>query len=105
MTKFVSTNWFNLISLLMMLLIGVRTYTYNETTVKSFMLEVKENFMPEIRGAITDLKSVTDKLQSTVTNIDKNQAVDKECINRMKEDITELKIRRNGAYVTRQSNN
>lgn len=99
MTKFVSTNWFNLISLLMMLLIGVRTYTYNETTVKSFMAEVKVNFMPEIRGAITDLKSVTDKLQSTVNGIDKNQAVDKEHMKQLKEDITELKARRN--YVNR----
>lgn len=89
MARFIKTNWFNIISVLVILFTAVRSYTGQEANVKSLFTAVED-----VKRAVADLTEIVDKLSQTVTDLDKSQAVDKECLRNLKEEIAELKARR-----------
>lgn len=88
MAPFIKTNWFNVVSVLIILLTAIRSYTWNESNVRSLQATVVD-----VKCAVTDLTGLVTRLSMSVSDLDKSQAVQKEALNNLKEELRERRSR------------
>ena len=96
MAQFIKTNWFNVVSICIILFTAVRSYTWNEANVKTLQSSVVE-----VKGAVTDLTGLVATLSKSVSDLDKAQAVDKERLNNLNASVSELRERKQNIWASR----